>query len=152
VKPVQYTHFSEHSHLSEDPRTFKKAVSGPNSEKWKKAIDDELSNIENHEVWLDHEEVPAKTLSTTWVFKTKPATALSQEKQKALLCIQGFLQTYGEDFFETFAPTGKFPSLLTLLVLAINLQMPIKQFDVKSAFLFAPLDKEIYIKTPEGSD
>ncbi|KNZ56887.1 hypothetical protein VP01_2294g4 [Puccinia sorghi] len=38
-----------------------------------------------------------------------------------------------------------------LLVLAIDLQLPIKQFDVKSAFLFAPLEEEIYIKTPEGS-
>jgi hypothetical protein len=127
-------------------------VSGPNFEKWKKAIDNELSNIENHEVCLDHKEVPAKTLNTTWVFKTKPATYSSQEKQKARLCIQGFLQTYGKDFFKTFAPTGKFPSLLTLLVLAIDLQMPIKQFDVKSAFLFTPWDKEIYIKTPKGSD
>jgi hypothetical protein len=90
-------------------------------------------------------------LYSTWVFKTKPASLSSPEKLKACLCIQGFLQTFGEDFFETFAPTGKFPSLLTLLVLATNLQLPIQQFDVKSAFLFAPLDKEIYIKTPEGS-
>jgi hypothetical protein len=74
-----------------------------------------------------------------------------QEKKKARLCIQGFPQTYGEDFFKTFALTGKFSSLLTLLVLAIDLQMPIKQFDVKSVFLFAPLEKEIYIKTPKGS-
>ena len=151
MKPVRSTHFSEHSHLSEDPRTFQKAVSGPNSDKWMKAIDDELSNIEKHGVWLEHTNVPLKTLNTTWMFKTKPATTLSQEKQKARLCIQGFLQTYGEDYFETFAPTGKFPLLLTLLVLAIDLRLPIKQFDVKSVFLFALLDEEIYIKTPEGS-
>ncbi|PLW16406.1 hypothetical protein PCASD_21365 [Puccinia coronata f. sp. avenae] len=50
------------------------------------------------------------------------------------------------------AISGKFPSLLTLLVLAIDLQLPVKQFDVKSAFLFAPLEKEIYIKTPKGSN
>jgi hypothetical protein len=40
--------------------------------------------------------------------------------------------------------------LLTLLVLAIDLKLPIKQFDIKSAFLFAPLEEDIYIKTPEG--
>jgi transposase InsO family protein len=151
VKPVKYTHFSEYSLFTDDPKTFRGAVSGPNTEGWKNAIDDELNNIENHEVWLDQEEPPPKFLKHTWVFKTKPKTNSSPEKQKARLCIQGFLQTYGEDFFETFAPTGKFPSLLTLLVLAIDLQLPIKQFDVKSAFLFAPLEEEIYIKTPEGS-
>jgi hypothetical protein len=151
VKPVKYTHFSEYSCFTNDPKTFRGAITGPNAEGWKNAIDAELSNIENHEVWLDQEEPPPKFLKHTWVFKTKPMTNSSPEKQKARLCIQGFLQTYGEDFFETFAPTGKFPSLLTLLVLAIDLQLPIKQFDVKSAFLFAPLEEEIYIKTPEGS-
>jgi hypothetical protein len=90
-------------------------------------------------------------LYSTWVFRTKPATSSSPKNQKAHLCIQGFLQTFGEDFFETFAPTGKFPSLLNLLVLGIDLQLPIKQFNVKSAFLFAPLEEEIYIKTPKGS-
>ena len=46
---------------------------------------------------------------------------------------------------------GKFPSLLALIILAIDLKLPIRQFDVKSAFLFAPLEEETYIKTPEGS-
>ena len=35
--------------------------------------------------------------------------------------------------------------------MAIDLWLPVKQFDVKSAFLFAPLEEEIYIKTPKGS-
>ncbi|KNZ47895.1 hypothetical protein VP01_6061g2 [Puccinia sorghi] len=77
---------------------------------------------------------PNKFLNSTWVFKTKPATVLSPENVKARLCIQGFLQTYGKDYFGTFTPTGKLPSLLALLVV----------------FLFAPLEEEIYIKTLEG--
>jgi hypothetical protein len=145
VKPMKYSHFSE------DPTSFKQAITCSKAEGWKKAIDDELGNIEDHEVWLDQEEKPEKLLNSTWIFKTKPPTLSSAKKQKARLCIQGFMQTYGEDFFETFAPTGKFPSLLALLVLAIDLELPIKQFDVKSAFLFAPLEEEIYIRTPEGS-
>jgi len=145
VKPDKY------SYLTVDPTSFKKAISGENSSEWKKAINEELDNIESHDVWSDHFSTPPKALRSTWVFRTKPATQSTPEKQKARLCIQGFMQTAGEDFFETFAPTGKFPSLLTLLVLAIDLNLPIKQFDVKSAFLFAPLDEEIYIRTPEGS-
>ncbi|KNZ61013.1 hypothetical protein VP01_1465g4 [Puccinia sorghi] len=87
-----------------------------------------------HKVWLEHFNTPNKHLNTTW----------------ARLCIQCFMQTHRKDFFDTFSPTGKFPSLLTLVVLAIDLKLPI-EFDVKSAFLFAPLEEEIYIKTPEGS-
>jgi hypothetical protein len=144
VKPVKYSHFSE------DPKSFKKAISGANSEGWTQAIKDKLDNIKKHKVWLDQTIKPEKVLHSTWVFKNKPPTLSAPEKQKARLCIQGFLQTYSEDFFETFALTEKFSSLLTLLALAINLKLPIKQFDVKSAFLFAPLEEEIYIKTPEG--
>ncbi|KNZ52895.1 hypothetical protein VP01_3405g1 [Puccinia sorghi] len=61
----------------------------------------------NSVVWIDQFEEPEKHLNSTW----------------------GFLQTFGEEFFETFVPTGKFPSLLALLVLAIDLKLPIKQFD-----------------------
>ncbi|KNZ64190.1 hypothetical protein VP01_10570g1, partial [Puccinia sorghi] len=37
------------------------------------------------------------------------------------------------------------------LMFAIDKKLPIRQFDVKSAFLYAPLKEELYIKTPEGS-
>jgi hypothetical protein len=37
VKPVKYTHFTE------DPKTFKKAVSGANAKGWTQAINDELT-------------------------------------------------------------------------------------------------------------
>jgi hypothetical protein len=145
VKPIKYSHFLE------DPTSFKQAITCSKAEGWTKAINDELGNIENHDVWLDQEEKPEKLLNSTWIFKTKPSTLSSAEKQKGRLCIQGFMQTYGEDFFEMFAPTRKCPSILALLVLAIDLELPIKQFEVKSAFLFAPLEEEIHIRTPKGS-
>ncbi|KNZ60046.1 hypothetical protein VP01_1620g1 [Puccinia sorghi] len=69
-------------------------------------------------------ELPEKLLNLTWV-----------------LCIKGSQQKFGKDYFDTFSPTGKFLSLLTLLVLAIDLQISIKQFYVKSVFLFAPLQE-----------
>jgi hypothetical protein len=57
VKPVKYTYLTV-----EDPKTFKKAVEGSNAEGWKKAINDELENIERHEVWLDCPTIPPKAL------------------------------------------------------------------------------------------
>ncbi|KNZ49110.1 hypothetical protein VP01_5201g2 [Puccinia sorghi] len=137
--------------LREQTLQVKPAVSGEGAQQWLKAIDTELNTIEEHGVWKDQWSTPEKYLNGTWVFRTKPTTKSSPEKAKARFCIQGFLQTYGEDYFETYAPTGKFPSLLTLLILAIDLKLPVRQFDVKSVFLFAPLEEEIFIKTPEGS-
>lgn len=120
-------------------------------EKWTSATDEELNNIEHHEVWDDMFDTPLSFLRTTWVFKTKPSTLSALEFKKSHLCIQGFLQIPGTDYVETFAPTGKFTSLLMLLMFAIDKKLPLKQFDVKSAFLYAPLKEELYIKTPEGS-
>ncbi|KNZ47112.1 hypothetical protein VP01_666g7 [Puccinia sorghi] len=114
-------------------------------------MDDELNHIENHQVWFDQCEKPKQNLNSTWVFKTKSATASFSKKPKAGLCIQGFLQTHGEDFFQNLCPHWQISSLLVLLVLAIDLKLPICQFDFESAFIFSPLKEGIFIKMPEGS-
>ncbi|KNZ49495.1 hypothetical protein VP01_4978g1, partial [Puccinia sorghi] len=120
-------------------------------DKWIKAVDDELDSIKGHEVWEDMWEEPGSQLRTTWVFRTKPQTLSSPENKKVRLCIQGFLQLPGVDYDENFAPMGKFSTLLILLTLAIEKELPLRQFDVKAAFLYAPLKENLYIKTPEGS-
>jgi hypothetical protein len=96
-------------------------------------------------------DIPDSFLRIIWIFKTKPATLFSKERKKARLCIQGFSQIEGLDYDKTFAPTGKFSTLLMLLMFAVDKKLPMQQFDVKSAFLYAPLKEILYIKTPEGS-
>ncbi|POW15448.1 hypothetical protein PSTT_02042 [Puccinia striiformis] len=145
VKPVKY------SYLTGDPVSFKSAMKSSNCLAWSAAVDEELENIEGHDVWDNMWDQPNSFLRTVWVFRTKPSTLSSAVRKKGRLCIQGFLQIPGQDYGETFAPTGKFTTLLILLLFALDQRLPIRQFDVKSAFLFAPLDEEIYIKTPEGS-
>ncbi|PLW38098.1 hypothetical protein PCASD_11814 [Puccinia coronata f. sp. avenae] len=76
VKPAKYSYFSQ------DPKSFKKAVTSENASGWKKAIHNELDNIEKHEVWEDQPTMPKNILHLNWVFKTKPATLSSPEKQK----------------------------------------------------------------------
>ncbi|KNZ62305.1 hypothetical protein VP01_1288g7 [Puccinia sorghi] len=145
IKPVKY------SNLTGDPTTFKNAENSSESVEWLKAANEELNSIEGHDVWEDMNEEPPSHLRTTWVFRTKPSTQSTAEKKKACLRIQGFLQLPGIDYDETFALTGKFSTLLVLLAFAIDKKLPLHQFDVKSAFLYAPLKETLYIKTPEGS-
>jgi hypothetical protein len=116
-------------------------------EEWSKAADEELNNIKGHDVWEDKFDQPDSFLCTLWIFKTKPSTLSSAERKKARLCIQGFMQVDGEDFSKTFAPTGKFTSLLIILLFVIDKNLKIRQFDVKSAFFFSPTQEELYIKT-----
>lgn len=146
IRPCEYSHFTF------EPKSFKQAISCEEKSEWKLAIDDEISNLENQEVWEDCHVTPKSScLHTTWFFKVKPATESSPEKKKARLCKQGFEQTYNLDYFENFAPTGKFSSLLALLTLAVHKKLKLQQFDVKGAFLYAPLDEDIFILNPLGS-
>ncbi|KNZ62786.1 hypothetical protein VP01_1223g3 [Puccinia sorghi] len=121
-----------------------------NLDEWSNTAEEELNNIECHNVWEDMFEEPKSYLKTTWTFKTKPSTLSSAKKNKVRLCIQGFLQIPGQDYNNTFAFTGKFTSLLITLMFSIDKKLPSREFDVKSAFLFAPLKEEVYIRRPEG--
>ena len=72
------------------------------------------------------------------------------ERYKARLVAKGFLQKYGVDFEETFAPVAKFTSIRIILSLAAQYKLVLHQMDVKTAFLNGLLDEEIYMKQPEG--
>lgn len=155
VKPAKYSHLTikkkKSKNNSTDPKSFSAAMKSQDHTLWQTAADEELDNIEHHKVWEDMWHQPEAFLRTLWVFCTKPATLSSAERKKARLCIQGFMQIAGVDHGDTFAPISKFTSLLILLLFSLNKKLPVRQFDVKSAFLYAPLKETIYIKTPEGS-
>ena len=55
---------------AEDPVTAKMALSGPDSEKWKKAMEIELDSLHRNDVW-DLCELPQgrKAVGNKWVFK-----------------------------------------------------------------------------------
>ncbi|MBW0536433.1 hypothetical protein O181_076148 [Austropuccinia psidii MF-1] len=105
------------------------------------------------EVW---EEVPIqdnfKLVGTTWVFKIKTDDQHQVLKYKTRLCAQGFSQTQGFDFSKTFAPTGRLNSLRTLILFAVSRNLLFEQLDIKSAFLNAPLEEEVYLTIPQGLD
>ena len=69
----------------------------------------------------------------------------SIERYKTRLVAKRYIQTYGVDYQETFSPIAKLNIVRLLLSLAINLDWPLHQFDVKNVFLHDDLKKEVYI-------
>ncbi|GKE92178.1 zinc finger, CCHC-type containing protein, partial [Tanacetum coccineum] len=72
------------------------------------------------------------------------------DKFKARLVIQGFRQKEGIDYFDTYALVARITTIRLLLALEAIHNLVIHQMDVKKAFLIGDLEKEVYMKQPEG--
>ncbi|GJU84185.1 putative ribonuclease H-like domain-containing protein [Tanacetum coccineum] len=71
-------------------------------------------------------------------------------KNKARLVAQGFRQEEGIDYDEVFAPVANIKAIRLFLAFASFMGFPIYQMDVKSAFLYGTIEKEVYVHQPLG--
>ncbi|MBW0535741.1 hypothetical protein O181_075456 [Austropuccinia psidii MF-1] len=134
-----------------DPLSYSSAVSGrKDSCHWIAVIAKELEMMKNLEVWdVVNLEPHHKVVGTTWVFKRKKSP-LTQTEYKARLCAQGFAQTLGKDYSKTFPPTGRMHSLRTLIAFSVTNSLKFQQLDIRSAFLNAELEENVYLGIPQG--
>ena len=133
------------------PVTVKEAMSSPEKEKWKDAMDKKIRSIKAIEVWeLVKLQKGKKTVGCKWVYKQKVGIDGSVERYKAHLVAKGYSQQYGLDYDETFSPVARFESLRTLLALAVQDGLHVHQMDVTTAFLDGKLKEEVYMDQPEG--
>jgi hypothetical protein len=130
------------------PTRVEEAMEDP---KWTQAIKEEMEALMKNKTW---NLVPLprgkKTVGCKWVFSIKHKADGSIERYKARLVAKGYTQTYGVDYQETFSPVAKLNTVRVLLSLAVNLDWPLHQFDVKNAFLHGDLEEEVYMDIPPG--
>ena len=69
---------------------------------------------------------------------------------KARYVAKGYSQVKNVDYQKTFAPTANFTSVRTVVQLAAQNDLILHQMDVKTVYLNAPIDCEIYMEKPEG--
>ncbi|KAL0458329.1 UNVERIFIED_CONTAM: Retrovirus-related Pol polyprotein from transposon RE1, partial [Sesamum latifolium] len=89
-------------------------------------------------------------MSSRWVFTLKYQADGSIDRYKARLVANGFTQTYGVDYFETFSPVARLNSIRVLFSLAVNQDWPMYQMDVKNAFLYGDLSETVFMEQPPG--
>ncbi|MBW0557821.1 hypothetical protein O181_097536 [Austropuccinia psidii MF-1] len=145
-RPTAYLMKSE-----ETASTYHGALRSENKSEWIKAIGKELLAMEKLDVWdiIDLKK-EYKLVGTMWVFKLKRNHLNPIIERKANLHAQGFTQTPGIDFSNTYAPTGRLNFLRALIAHACIKKLDFHQIDVKSAFLNAPLNKTVYLSIPQG--
>ena len=117
--------------------------------RWKEAINEEMKSLQKNSTWKVV-ELPEgkKPVGCRWVFTVKYKADGTIERFKARLVAKGYTQTYGIDYVETFAPVAKINTVCILISLAVNLDWPLHQFDVKNAFLHEDLQEEVYMELP----
>ncbi|CAI7767637.1 unnamed protein product [Closterium sp. NIES-53] len=141
--------------LPKEPATVQQALGGEHREKWREAMDRELKALEEQNTW---KVVPIsvarnKTILTgKWVFRVKTKADGTIEKFKARWVVRGFDQEHGRDFTETFAPVSRHTSLRILLAIAAMKKRKLRKIDVANAFLYAPVDAEIFVELPHGTN
>lgn len=114
-------------------------------------MEEEINSLIKNETWTLEPLPPGRnTVKNKWVYRVKVKADGTIERFKARLVAKGFSQTYGMDYFETFAPTAKADSIRTLISIAGADDLELIQFDIKTAYLYAGLFEEIYMDLPEG--
>jgi hypothetical protein len=73
-----------------------------------------------------------------------------EEVYKRRLVVIGSRQRYGQDYEETFSPVPHNESVKAVLSECTTHDMRVMQFDISTAFFYADLDKEFYMKQPDG--
>jgi len=135
------------------PLSYTEDITCKNYEEWEKAIQDELKNLYDNNIFTFVKYIPKgkNIISSMWVFANKYNGEYIITKRKARLVARGFRQRRGIDYDLTYSPTLNTDTLkLFFFPLAEKYKWPIQQLDIKAAYLNADLDKEIYMSMPPG--
>ena len=136
--------------MSEIPQSYQEAISSPRSHEWQKAMEDEMHALrENDTFELTTIPKDKNAVGGRWVYAIKTSPN-GEEKCKARFVAKGYSQVPNVDYHETFSPTAKMTSIRVLMQLAVQYNLTVHQMDVKTAYLNARIDCELYVEQPEG--
>ncbi|KAK9108026.1 hypothetical protein Syun_024037 [Stephania yunnanensis] len=114
-------------------------------------MQEELQALQENHTW---DIVPCPTgvkpIGCKRVYSIKLRSDGSLDRYKAKLVALGNRQEYGVDYEETFAPVAKMTTVRLVLAIAASQGWPLRQMDVKNAFLHRDLKEEIYMTPPSG--
>jgi hypothetical protein len=141
IQRVSYTNMSATT-PSPIPANYRSGLADPN---WCAAMADEYKALIDNDTWCLVPWPPgANVVSEKWIFKHKYHSDGTLARHKARWVVQGFSQQHGIDYDETFSPVVKPPTIRAVLSIAASRSWPIRQLDVKNAFLHGHLEETVY--------
>nr|GEU85255.1 hypothetical protein [Tanacetum cinerariifolium] len=91
-----------------------------------------------------------RAIGNKWVFRNKKDKRGIIVRNKARLVAQGHTQDEGIYYEEVFAPVAKIEAIRLFLAYASFMGFMVYQMDVKRAFLYGTIKKEVYVCQPLG--
>ena len=134
--------------VRDDP-TLNRAMACIHRERWLEAMLDELHSVSEHGVFKLC-ELPAgcRPLPAKWVLKIKRGAQGEIERFKTRYVAKCCEQVYGVDFFETWAPLGRYATLRALPSICVVWDLEKNHIDIKCAFLNGVLHQDVSIVQP----
>lgn len=132
--------------------TYKNALRSPHGKEWEAAAQRELSAHAERGtwIWVARSDLPrnANIITSRWVWKLKHDDR--SPVFKARIVARGFQQRAGLDYFEVFSPTVRQHSVRLLFALTAGNGWYLEQVDVNTAFLYAPMKEQVFMRPPDG--
>ena len=85
-------------------------------------------------------------MGSGWHFGVKYGPTGEISRFKAKFVAKGYSQVLGKDFYRTYSPTTRFSTIRLIVRLSVRKGSKIRQLDIKTAYLNAPIADEIYMK------
>ncbi|KAF8749140.1 Reverse transcriptase (RNA-dependent DNA polymerase) [Rhizoctonia solani] len=130
-----------------DNPTTEEALLGPDADKWKAAMEQEIATLEKQGTYNTSTLPPGrKAMGCQWVLTIKQNKEGQPIQYKAQLVVQGYSQQPGINYGQTFAPVVHLDSIRTLTSLANQNDWDIQQLNVTLAYLHANVKEELYMR------
>ena len=132
------------------PTNYAEAVKSVYSNNWILAMQREFDSLVDNNTF-EWQKAPRNKniVSSRWFFTIKSKSDESHDYE-ARFVVKYYSQIYGKDYRETFAPMTNMDFIRLLLQIAVQYDLLIHHMDVKSEYLNAPFDYEIYVEPLEG--
>ena len=146
IHAAKFVHYCYHI---KTPESFQEAMSCPEADNWKQAMDNEFESLQTNDTFAVTDLPTNKSIvGGKWVYNLKGDP--NNPTFKARYVAKGYSQVKDIDYNETFSPTARIETVRTLVQIACQNDLLLNQMDVKTAFLHAPIKEEIYVNQPPG--
>jgi hypothetical protein len=138
--------------IPEAPKHYWEATQGEHSDGWVASMKREYQSLIDMKTWTLVDLPPGcKSAGSKWAFRVKLNFEGGLSKLKSRGVVKGYSQIYGDNFWETTAPTAKSVSNRFIYVLAAQHGYVLKSLDIETAYLNALLDVVIYMDQLPGT-